>query len=205
MPFITETIWQRVVPLSNFVTDFKGSETASIMVQGFPQFDESQCNQTAIDDLEWVKQFVVAIRNIRGEMDISPSKELPVLLKNVNANDQRRLDENQQFLSALAKLESITVLADDDKGPLSATAVVGDLSVLIPMAGLIDKEAELARLAKSIDKLEKDADRTRGKLSNEKFVGKAPEAVINKEKAKLADAESALAKLVEQITQISAL
>ena len=205
MPFITETIWQRVVPLSNFVTDFKGSETASIMVQGFPQFDESQCNQTAIDDLEWVKQFVVAIRNIRGEMDISPSKELPVLLKNVNANDQRRLDENQQFLSALAKLESIAVLADDDKGPLSATAVVGDLSVLIPMAGLIDKEAELARLAKSIDKLEKDADRTRGKLSNEKFVGKAPEAVINKEKAKLADAESALAKLVEQITQISAL
>ena len=73
------------------------------------------------------------------------------------------------------------------------------------MAGLIDKEAELARLAKSIDKLEKDADRTRGKLSNEKFVGKAPEAVINIEKAKLADAESALAKLVEQITQISAL
>jgi valyl-tRNA synthetase len=205
MPFITETIWQRVVPLSNFVADQKGNETASIMVQSFPQFDESQCDQTAIDDLEWVKQFIVAIRNIRGEMDISPSKELPVLLKNVNENDQRRLDENQQFLSALAKLESITVLADDDNGPLSATAVVGDLSVLIPMAGLIDKEAELARLAKAIDKLEKDADRTRGKLSNEKFVGKAPEAVINKEKAKLADAESALTKLAEQMTQISAL
>jgi valyl-tRNA synthetase len=205
MPFITETIWQRVVPLSNFAADQKGNETASIMVQSFPQFDESQCDQTAIDDLEWVKQFIVAIRNIRGEMDISPSKELPVLLKNVNENDQRRLDENQQFLSALAKLESITVLADDDNGPLSATAVVGDLSVLIPMAGLIDKEAELARLAKAIDKLEKDADRTRGKLSNEKFVGKAPEAVINKEKAKLADAESALTKLAEQMTQISAL
>jgi valyl-tRNA synthetase len=83
--------------------------------------------------------------------------------------------------------------------------VVGDLSVLIPMAGLIDKEAELARLSKAIDKLEKDADRTRGKLGNEKFVGKAPEAVINKEKAKLADAESALAKLAEQKAQISAL
>jgi len=205
MPFITETIWQRVVPLSNFVADSKGNEIASIMVQSFPQFDESQCDQTAIDDLEWVKQFIVAIRNIRGEMDISPSKELPVLLKNVNANDQRRLDDNQQFLSALAKLESITLLADDDNGPLSATAVVGDLTVLIPMAGLIDKEAELARLSKAIDKLEKDADRTRGKLSNEKFVGKAPEAVINKEKAKLADAESALAKLAEQIAQISSL
>jgi len=205
MPFITETIWQRVVPLSNFVVDNQGNESASIMVQSFPQFDESQCDQTAIDDLEWVKQFIVAIRNIRGEMDISPSKELPVLLKNVNANDQRRLDENQQFLSALAKLESITILTDDDNGPLSATAVVGDLTVLIPMAGLIDKEAELARLTKAIDKLEKDADRTRGKLSNEKFVGKAPEVVINKEKAKLADAESALAKLAEQIAQISTL
>jgi valyl-tRNA synthetase len=175
------------------------------MVQRFPQFDESQCDQTAIGDLEWVKQFIVAIRNIRGEMDISPSKELPVLLKNVNANDQRRLDENQQFLSALAKLESITVLTDKDNAPLSATAVVGDLSVLIPMAGLIDKEAELARLTKAVDKLEKDAERTRGKLSNEKFVGKAPEEVINKEKTKLADTESALAKLAEQIVQISAL
>ncbi|MBA6398541.1 MAG: valyl-tRNA synthetase [Colwellia sp.] len=205
MPFITETIWQRVVPLSNFVADNKGNENASIMVQRFPQFDESQCDQTAIDDLEWVKQFIVAIRNIRGEMDISPSKELPVLLKNVNANDQRRLDENQQFLSALAKLESITVLTDNDNAPLSATAVVGDLSVLIPMAGLIDKEAELARLTKAVDKLEKDAERTRGKLSNEKFVGKAPEEVINKEKTKLADTESALVKLAEQIVQISAL
>ena len=205
MPFITETIWKRVVPLSNFIADSKDNDNASIMVQSFPQFDQSQCDQTAIDDLEWVKQFIVAIRNIRGEMDISPSKELPVLLKNVNANDQRRLDENQQFLSALAKLESITLLENHDNGPLSATAVVGDLSVLIPMAGLIDKEAELARLAKAIEKLEKDADRTRGKLSNEKFVGKAPEAVINKEKAKLADAESTLAKLVEQQAQIAEL
>jgi valyl-tRNA synthetase len=205
MPFITETIWQRVLPLSNFVADNKGNENASIMVQSFPQFDESQCDQTAIDDLEWVKQFIVAIRNIRGEMDISPSKALPVLLKNINENDQRRLTENQQFLSALAKLDSITMLADDNNGPLCATAVVGDLSILIPMAGLIDKEAELTRLNKAIDKLEKDADRTRGKLSNEKFVGKAPEAVINKEKAKLVDAESALAKLAEQKAQISAL
>ncbi|MEW6990183.1 valine--tRNA ligase [Colwelliaceae bacterium 6441] len=200
MPYVTETIWQRVQPLTNFV-----KQGDSIMIQAFPQFDEAQCDQTAINDLEWVKQFIVAIRNIRGEMDISPSKELPVLLKNVSVNDQRCLDENQQFLSALAKLESITVLADDDKAPLSATAVVGDLSVLIPMAGLINKEAELARLNKGIDKLEKDVDRTRGKLSNEKFVSKAPAAVIDKEKAKLAEAESTLAKMVEQKAQIAAL
>ncbi|WP_041736619.1 valine--tRNA ligase [Colwellia psychrerythraea] len=200
MPFITETIWQRVQPLSDF-----SKNGDSIMVQAFPQFDESKCDQQAIDDLEWVKQFIIAIRNIRGEMDISPSKELPVLLKNVNDNDQRRLDENEQFLSSLAKLESITVLADDEQGPASASAVVGDLSVLIPMAGLIDKEAELARLDKAIEKLEKEAGRVRGKLGNENFVSKAPAAVIEKEQAKLADAESTLAKILEQKIQIAAL
>ena len=200
MPFITETIWQRVQPLSDF-----SKNGDSIMVQAFPQFNENNCDQQAIDDLEWVKQFIIAIRNIRGEMDISPSKELPVLLKNVNENDQRRLNENEQFLSSLAKLESITVLADSEQGPASASAVVGDLSVLIPMAGLIDKEAELTRLDKAMDKLVKDAAKTRGKLANDNFVGKAPAAVIEKEKAKLAEAESALAKMQEQKDQIAAL
>ena len=200
MPFITETIWQRVQPLSDF-----NKTDDSIMVQAFPQFDANKCDQQAIDDLEWVKQFIVAIRNIRGEMDISPSKSLPVLLKNVNALDQRRLDENEQFLSSLAKLESITVLSENEQGPACASAVVGDLSVLIPMAGLIDKDAELARLDKAIDKLEKDAARTRGKLNNENFVSKAPEAVIDKEKAKLSEAESALTKMLEQKQQIAAL
>ncbi len=200
MPFITETIWQRVQPLSDF------SKTGdSIMVQEFPQYNVKKCDQQAIDDLEWVKQFIVAIRNIRGEMDISPSKALPVLLKNLSADDQRRLNNNEQFLLTLAKLESITVLADNEQGPASASAVVGDLSVLIPMAGLIDKDAELARLDKAMDKLEKDAAKTRGKLSNENFVSKAPAAVIEKEKAKLKEAESALAKMLEQKQQIAAL
>jgi len=200
MPFITETIWQRVQPLSDF-----SKQGDSIMVQAFPQFNESNCNQQAIDDLEWVKKFIVAIRNIRGEMDISPSKPLPVLLKNVNSDDQRRLNENEQFISALAKLDSIEVLADDEQGPASATAVIGELSVLIPMAGLIDKDAELNRLDKAIEKLVKDAERVRAKLSNENFVGKAPEAVIDKEKEKLAELESRLNKMVDQKAKIAAL
>ena len=138
-------------------------------------------------------------------MDIAPSKPLPVLLKNVNNNDQRRLDENSQFLSALAKLESIEILSPNEEGPASATAVVGELSVLIPMAGLIDKDAELARLSKAVDKLEKEVQRIQGKLGNESFVSKAPEAVINKEKDKLSDAQSVLAKMIEQKAQIAAL
>jgi valyl-tRNA synthetase len=200
MPFITETIWQRVQPLSHFE-----KQNDSIMVQAFPQFNEKNCDQQAIDDLEWVKQFIIAIRNIRGEMDISPSKPLPILLKNVNENDNRRLVENEQFLSSLAKLDSIEILADDDQGPASASAIVGELSLLIPMAGLIDKEAELARLDKAIEKVEKDAAKTRGKLNNENFVGKAPAAVIDKEKSKLAEAESTLEKMLEQKEQIAAL
>jgi valyl-tRNA synthetase len=200
MPYITETIWQRVVPLTTFepVGD-------SIMLQRYPQYDDSQVDEQAQTDLEWVKQFIVAIRNIRGEMDISPSKPLPVLLKNVSAEDKRRLADNEQFLSALAKLESIQALANDEEGPASATAVIGDMSLLIPMAGLIDKDAELARLSKAIEKLEKDVQRTEGKLSNESFVSKAPAAVIDKEKAKLADAKSTLLKMNEQKEQISAL
>ncbi|MCI2284743.1 valine--tRNA ligase [Colwellia sp. MSW7] len=200
MPFITETIWQRVQPLSDFE-----KTNDSIMVQAFPQFNAEKCDQQAIDDLEWVKQFIIAIRNIRGEMDIAPSKSLPVLLKNVSESDQRRLAENEQFLSSLAKLESITVLDEGEQGPASASAVVGDLTVLIPMVGLIDKEAEIARLDKAIEKLDKDASKTRGKLANENFVSKAPAAVIEKEQAKLSEVESTLTKLRDQKTQIAAL
>ncbi len=200
MPYITETIWQRVVPLTTFkpVGD-------SIMLQSYPQYDASKVDKQAQSDLEWVKQFIVAIRNIRGEMDIPPSKPLPVLLKNVTDENKRRLADNEQFLSALAKLESIQVLAQDEEGPASASAVIGEMSVLIPMAGLIDKDAELARLSKAIEKLEKDVQRTEGKLSNESFVSKAPAAVIDKEKTKLADAKSALEKMIEQKAQIAAL
>ncbi|MCH2055249.1 MAG: valine--tRNA ligase [Thalassotalea sp.] len=200
MPYITETIWQRVSPLSTFTTNGE-----SIMTQAFPQFDAALVDEQAQTDVEWVKQFIVAIRNIRGEMDIAPSKPLPVLLKNVNDDDKRRLTDNEQFLSSLAKLESITLLADDEEGPASASAVIGNMSLLIPMAGLIDKDAEIARLSKGIEKLEKDVAKISGKLGNENFVSKAPEAVIEKEKAKLAEAESALGKMKEQKAQIEAL
>ncbi|SET91639.1 valine--tRNA ligase [Thalassotalea agarivorans] len=197
-PYITETIWQQVYPLTSFAA--KGD---SIMLQTFPQFEQDKLDAQAIEDLEWVKQFIVAIRNIRGEMDIAPSKPLPVLLKNVSADDARKLEQNKPFLMSLAKLDSVDVLAEGEQGPASATAVIGDMSLLIPMAGLIDKEAELARLNKAIEKLAKDVQRVEGKLNNENFVSKAPEAVINKEKDKLNEAQTALAKLEEQKAQIA--
>ena len=201
MPFITETIWERVAPLS--ALDFNAGD--SIMVQAFPAVDAAKQDEQVLADIEWVKRFIVGIRNIRGEMDIAPSKPLPALLRNVSSEDERRLGISRTFIDRLARLESITVLKEGEEAPASAAAVVGEMEILIPMAGLIDKEAELARIAKAMGKLEQDVARFKGKLSNEKFVSNAPEAVIEKEKAKLADSESQLAKLKAQHETIAAL
>ena len=111
----------------------------------------------------------------------------------------------EAFLKKLAKLSSITLLAAGDEAPLSATALVGELEVLVPMAGLIDKTAELARLDKEIQRLEGEVKRIGGKLGNAGFVDKAPPAVIDKERGKLADAEKALTQLSEQRSHIASL
>jgi len=200
MPYITETIWQRVAPLA-------GIETAgtSIMVQGFPVYNEANVDSQAMDDLEWVKQFILAIRNIRGEMDISPSKPLSVLLANASDEDKRRLTDNEAFLASLAKLEAFTLLDNKDEAPACATSYVGNLEIMIPMAGLIDVEAELARIAKQLEKAEKGLEQVERKLANEKFVNNAPEAVLAKEKDKLAEYSDAKAKLLEQKAKIESL
>jgi valyl-tRNA synthetase len=200
MPYITEEIWQRVAPLTTV-----DCNDTSIMVQPFVVFDEAKTNAQASGDIEWLKSVIVGIRNIRGEMDIAPSKPLEVLLKNVGSEDARRLTAMQSVLSKLARLSSIKVLEAGDNGPASATAIVGEMEVMIPMAGLIDKDAELARIAKALDKLEKDMARTSGKLNNQGFVAKAPEAVIAKEREKLADMKMQMAKLTEQKATIEAL
>ena len=175
------------------------------MLSAYPMYQAEQVKQEALDDIEWVKQFILVIRNIRGEMDLSPNKTLPVFVKQLSEQDQQRLSNNKSFLMALAKLESIDILADNDKAPASATGLVGKMEVLIPMAGLINKEAELTRLQKAIEKATKEVQRVSGKLSNEKFVANAPEQVIAKEKAKQEQQEQILAKLQQQYEQIKAL
>nr|WP_314483238.1 valine--tRNA ligase [uncultured Pseudomonas sp.] len=198
MPFITEEIWQRIAPLA-------GIEGKTIMLQPWPVANEARIDVAAEGDIEWLKELMVGLRNIRAEMNIGPGKPLPLFLKNASADDQRRLQENEALLKKLAKVESFTVLGDSDEAPLSATALVGDLQVLVPMAGLIDKDAELARLNKEIQRLQGEVARVGGKLSNAAFVDKAPPAVIEKERAKLAESEQALANFTEQHARIAAL
>ncbi|AIR87994.1 valine--tRNA ligase [Pseudomonas cremoricolorata] len=198
MPFITEEIWQRIAPLA-------GIDGKTIMLQPWPVAVEARIDSAAEGDIEWLKELMVGLRNIRAEMNIGPGKPLPLFLKNASAEDQRRLQENEALLKKLAKVESFTVLAEAEEAPLSATALVGDLQVLVPMAGLIDKDAELARLNKEIQRLQGEVQRVGGKLSNAAFVDKAPPAVIDKERAKLAEAEQALANFTEQHARIAAL
>lgn len=201
MPFITEEIWQRVAPMVR--TDINPGD--SIMLQAYPEFNQALVNETATADLEWVKSFIVAIRNVRGEMDIAPSKPLSVLVRNLTSDDSRRLQSNMAFLQNMAKLEAITVLADGDTAPACAAQLLGKMDILIPMAGLIDKEAELSRIAKLMEKAQQEHDRVANKLANQGFVAKAPEAVLAKEREKLSEALEAISKLKAQQAQIAAI
>jgi valyl-tRNA synthetase len=198
MPYITESIWQAVKPLAGINSD-------SIMLAAYPVYQAELVDETAQADLEWLKAVITAIRNVRGEMNIAPSKPLMVLLRNLNAEELRRLEQNRNFLLVMAKLDSLEVLAADAKAPASATQLIGSMDLLIPMAGLIDKAAELGRIAKQLEKTEQELSRVAGKLNNEGFVAKAPEAVLEKERAKLAELEQALAKLQAQQAEIAAL
>ena len=197
-PYITETIWHRVKPLA-------GVEGETLMLMPFPEYQSAKANPSAQADLEWVKQVITAVRNIRAELNIGPGKPLNMLLRGVSVEDQARLDANQSFLMALAKLESIRVLTADEAAPMSTTQLVGEMELLIPMAGLIDVAAEMTRIDKQLEKLTQEMARVEGKLSNEGFVAKAPAAVLEKERAKLAEFKRDQEKLSEQKAELAKL
>lgn len=198
MPFITEEVWQKVKTLA-------GTSGDTIMHAPYPVADDSKIDQAAIDDLEWVKKVILGVRNIRGEMNIAPSAKLPLYFVNGSEAEKQRLTANKNFLVTLANLEDTHWLNENDEAPMSATALVGEMEILVPMAGFIDKEAELGRLDKEISKLEEDIKRLNGKLSNANFVDKAPAAVVDKEKERLASSQSAVEKLVQQKDRIAAI
>lgn len=198
IPFVTEEIWQRLKPMIN-------SESKSIMLAPFPTYNEASVDELVISDIEWIQSLITGVRNIRGELNISPSKPINVLLKNSDGNDTNRLDKYENFIISLAKLESIKILPQASTPPPSSTALAGSLEILVPVAGLIDIDAEVARLQKEIDKLNNEKKRLSGKLNNAKFVDNAPAAIVEKEKEKLATAEQALVKLGQQQEELKKL
>ena len=194
MPFITEEIWQLSV---------KSGDT--LMRARFPEVDDSKRDPEAVAAMEWVKTFILGIRRIRGEMDLSPAKALPVLVQDANPQDRAFIEEFGSWLTFLARIDTITVLEKDDDAPESATALVGQMKLLVPMAGLIDKDAELERLAKQIAKIQKDLDKSQAKLSNENFVKNAPDAVVAQEQGRIKDMSAAIAGLTAQSEKISSM
>ncbi|MBL4711381.1 MAG: class I tRNA ligase family protein, partial [Gammaproteobacteria bacterium] len=198
IPFITEECWQYVAPLAGKTGD-------SIMIQPYPESDADKIDEKAETELEWVKTFISGVRRIRSEMDIPPGKPLSLLLQNASNNDKTLYNENQAFIETLAKLERSQWLSDTDEAPESATALVGEMKILIPLAGLIDKDAELARLEKEINKLQVNIDKTTTKLVNKNFVDKAPAAVVEKERTRLAEMTKAIEQFKEQAEKIKAL
>ena len=198
IPFITEECWQFVAPLA-------GKKGDSIMLQPYPKSTSSKIDDKAEQDLEWVKTFISGVRRIRSEMDIPPGKPLSLQLQNATHNDKTLYNDNQAFIETLAKIESSLWLADDEEAPESATALVGEMKILIPLAGLIDKDAELARLEKEIGKIQSNVDKTTTKLVNKNFVDKAPAAVVEKERVRLAEMTKSIEQLKEQSEKIKKL
>jgi valyl-tRNA synthetase len=196
IPFITEEIWQRVAPHA-------GRAGATIMLASYPQPEPALLDDAASADIEWLKQVIVAVRNIRGELNIAPGRQLPLLARNGSDEDRRRMAEHRELLHALAKLESSSWL-DGDEAPPAAAQVVGQLELLVPLAGLIDVAAERGRLAREADKLGKEIERLSAKLDNPGFTAKAPAEVVAREGARLAEIRAQRGTLLAQLESLQA-
>ena len=198
MPFLSEEIWQQVAPRA-------GIDGETIMLRPYPTSDTEAGDTDAVADIEWVRQFILGIRQIRGEMDISPGKPLPVVLQHASETDQRRAEAHVNLLQRVGRVESITLLGDGEEPPAAATALLGDLRLLVPMKGVIDVDAERARLEKQQSKVQADLARTRGKLANTNFVNNAPADVVAQERQRAEEFEKTIAQLNEQLGKLAEL
>jgi valyl-tRNA synthetase len=217
MPFITEEIWQKVKPLTAPLeaaaqsSEEMGSEDSgrgtratpdSVMLARYPVSTDFGADAEAESEVAWLKQFILAVRQIRGEMDIAPSRKIPLLLQNAGARDQALTEKHLAYLSRLAGLESLRALAPGEAAPESATAVLGQLTLLVPMAGLIDPKAEIERLTLRIAKNESDIAKLKAKLGNENFVRHAPPEVVAADRARVAELETQNASLAAQLARV---
>ena len=198
IPFITEEIWQRVAKIA-------GIEGDTIMLQPYPVETDCVADAAAEKQLEWIKGFILGIRQIRGEMNISPGKPLNVLLQDLSTNDADNLKQHLLYIKKLARLGDIQTLTGDDEPPASATALLGSMKILVPMAGLIDVAAERNRLQKQLDRAKGDLQKIDAKLANEKFIARAPETVVARERARQEELQQEISQLNEQTEKLAEL
>ena len=198
MPFITEEVWQKIAPLINI-------NGQSIMMESYPTYDRENIDEEAEEHIEWLKGVILSIRNIRGEMDISPAKSINILLRNGSLTDKERMEIHKPYLQKLAKLKDISWLEDGHEAPVSATQRFDELEILVPLEGLIDVDAERSRLMKEINKLLSGLKAVETKLNNKKFVNNAPSSIVIKEREKKNQISSTLESFETQLKNLEGL
>ena len=195
IPFITEEIWQKLAP----------RDGATIMLQAYPSADAFDKDADAEQQIEWIMGVIIGIRQIRGEMDIAPGRPLSVLLQGASDTDQELLARHALYLKNLGRLADVRVLADDESPPPSATALLGAMKILVPMAGVIDVAAEKLRLEKKRGRGTHDLQKIQGKLENKQFLAKAPAAVLAKERQRFTDLEREISQIDAQLEKLDEL
>ena len=198
MPFITEEVWQKIAPLISI-------NGQSIMMESYPTYDRKNIDEEAEEHIEWLKGVILSIRNIRGEMDISPAKSINILLRNGSPTDKERMEIHKPYLQKLAKLKDISWLEDGHEAPASATQRFDELEILVPLEGLIDVDAERSRLKKEINKLLSGLKAVETKLNNKKFVNNAPSSIVIKEREKKNQISSTLESFETQLKNLEGL
>ncbi len=181
MPFITEELW-------HLISQRKDGE--SISISKFPDYDGKQISEKAEAEMEFVMNVVTALRNIRGELSISPSKKIDVLLRTGSFKENQSI-----YIKSLAKINNLTVDSSIKKPSQSASAVVADCDIFVPLEGVIDLDVERNRIEKEIRRLENSLGGVKKKLANKKFINNAPQIVVKKEIKKKQDWENSLSKL----------
>ena len=203
-PFITEEIWQRVGAAGG-ANAAAGAGDATIMRAPYPRATGIPADPEAEREMHWVMQFVLGVRQIRGEMDIAPSRRLPVVLQNAGPGDVAYLDRNQKTLQRLAGVDPPRLLAAGETAPVAAVALLGNLEILVPMAGLIDPAAEQERLEKRRRKAESDLQKLRAKAANVEFARHAPAEIVAKDAARIVELETEIGQLERQTARVRAL
>jgi len=196
IPFVTEELWLELCRRS-------GRESATIMLEAQPRPESYEVDAEAEAEIDWLKAFVMGVRQVRGEMSIPPGKRLPVRLAGATDLDRERIDRHQALLTSLARLDDIGFVESADAVSDAATALVDRMTILVPLEGLIDMAAERARLGKQIRRASDERERSRKKLANPQFVANAPAAVVDRERQRAAALEERIAQLNERLSRLS--
>jgi valyl-tRNA synthetase len=197
-PFISEEIWQRIAPLA-------GVSGGTIMHQPYPEPAPELADAGAVSEIAWVQEVIIGVRKIRSGMNIDPRRNLPVLLQGGSELDQARMGRNLPYLTSVGRIESVTWLDEGSPAPESSTELVGNMKLLIPLAGLIDKDVELGRLGRELVKKQEELDRCEKKLSNSGFTDRAPAEVVARERERAGELAAAIRNLQTQQERIQSL